>query len=274
MKIAQQSIKAEKFKELHSKQFVLPNAWDAMSAKIFQSCGFQAIGTTSAGIAFSHGYKDREMPFETAIAAIRQIAQSVEVPVSADIEDGYGRSVEEVVESVKKVILAGAVGINLEDSTTSPDNPLYDISQQQEKIKAIKALADTVGIPLFINARTDVYWLNIGEPATQLEETIRRAQAYQDAGADCVFIPGISNLNTIQSIREAISCPINLLAGSGMPSLSVLSTIGIERISCGSGPYRAMASLLKKMGDEIMNEGTFHHMTSDVISYQDVMNYC
>lgn len=270
MNIAQQSVLAEKFRALHDNFFVLPNAWDAMSAKIYESIGFKAIGTTSAGIAISNGYKDRAMPFETAIAAIKLIAQSVNEPVSADIEDGYGSYIEKVVESVKQVILAGAVGINLEDSTTDLENPLYDITLQQNKILAIKELALAMGIPFFINARTDVYWLNIGNPEWQLSETIKRAQAYHNAGADCLFIPGINNLTTIQIIRDAISCPINLLAGPDLPSLSVLSEIGIQRISLGSGPYRATASLLKTIGEEIMYQGSFRHMTTGVISYQDI----
>lgn len=270
MNISQQSAKAEKFKSLHSKLFVLPNAWDAMSARMFEHCGFAAIGTTSAGIAFSNGYEDRKMPFETTVAAIKRIAQSVDCPVSADIEDGYGQSVEEVIDSVRHVIMAGAVGINIEDSTMLTEDPLYDISIQQAKITAIKEFAETIGIPIFINARTDIYWMNIGDPESQLSETIKRARAYQDAGADCVFIPGISNIDIIRTIRNSISCPINLLAGPCLPSLSILSDIGINRVSCGSGPYRATVTLLKKIGEEIMNHGTFHHMTSDVMPYHDV----
>lgn len=272
MNVAEQAIKAEKFGKLHESLFVLPNAWDVISAKTFRNNGFKAIGTTSAGIAFSHGFKDREMPFETSIAAIRQIAQSVDVPVSADIEDGYGRTAEEVAEAVRQVLAAGAVGINLEDSAANPEEPIYDIDVQRDKIIAIREVADRIGIPLWINARTDCYWLNLGDPASRLQETVARARAYHDAGADCVFIPGLNDLDSIRTVRNALACPINLLAGPNLPPLSVLADIGIERISCGSGPFRATVSLLKRIGEEMLNDGTFTRMTSGVLSYQELMD--
>jgi 2-methylisocitrate lyase-like PEP mutase family enzyme len=270
MNLKNQKSKITDFRTLHLHSFVLPNAWDVISAKIFADCGFKAIGTTSAGIAVSHGYSDRNMPFHTAIHSIKQIVHSVDIPVSVDIEDGYGQTIKEVKETVRQVISTGAVGINIEDSTSDPKQPLYDISFQQKKISAIKNLTDTLGIPLFINARTDVYWSQTGDPSTQLHETIRRAIAYQEAGADCIFVPGINDRETIQTLRESISCPINLLAGKDMPSLSELSTIGIQRLSCGSGPFRATATLLKNISEEIINNGTFHHMNSNILSYQEV----
>ncbi|WP_037465350.1 isocitrate lyase/PEP mutase family protein [Shimazuella kribbensis] len=261
------------FRALHSNSFVLPNAWDAISAKVFEECGFKAIGTTSAGIAVSQGYSDRNMPFQTAITSIERIVHSVNIPVSVDIEDGYGQTIEETIETVRQVISTGAVGINIEDSTIDPEQPLYDISVQQQKISAIKNLADTLGIPLFINARTDVYWSQIGEPSTRMQETIKRALAYQEAGADCIFVPGVTDRKMIQNLRKAVSIPINLLAGPDMPSLSELSDIGIQRISCGSAPFRATTTLLKNIGEEIINHGTFHQMTSNVLSYQEVSKY-
>lgn len=262
--------KANKFRNLHSNVFVLPNAWDAISAKIFEECGFKAIGTTSAGIANSQGYSDRYMPFQTAISSIKQIVNSVNIPVSVDIEDGFGQTIEEVVESVRQVISVGAVGINIEDSTINPKDPLYDISLQQKKIIAIKELAYTMGIPLFINARTDLYWLKIGAPLTRFQETVKRALAYQEAGADCIFVPGISDIKMIRALKKEISCPINILAAPDTPSLSELSEIGMQRISCGSGPFRAAVTLIKNIGEEMINHGTFHQMTSNALSYHEV----
>lgn len=186
----QHAIKAKTFHDLHqqSSTFVLPNAWDAMSAKMFEAGGFQAIGTTSAGIAASLGYPDgQHLPRAKMVEAVRNIANSVAVPVSADIEAGYGRSVAEVVQTVKEVAAAGAVGINIEDGTGDPSKPVFSISEQTEKIAAIKASQTS----LFVNARTDIYWLKIGDPLSRFQEAAKRAIAYQEAGADCIFFLGL-----------------------------------------------------------------------------------
>lgn len=267
------TINFQTFKELHqqSSTFVLPNAWDASSAKVFQESGFKAIGTTSAGIAMSLGYLDGEnLPFEKMLEVIKMIVDSVNVPVSADIEAGYGESVEEVVENVRKIILAGAVGINLEDGTGNPDNPILDASLHAQKIAAIKELSQSMNRPLFVNARTDLYWLNIGDSEYQLHSAIDRAKAYQQAGADCIFIPGVTNLDTIEKLRQEISAPMNLLVGPNMPTLNQLSEIGIERVSTGSAPFRSTITLLRKISQNAINHGHFHQLTDDVITYSDV----
>jgi 2-methylisocitrate lyase-like PEP mutase family enzyme len=273
MRDQNRSIKFYTFQQLHSQSstFVLPNAWDASSARIFQESGFKAIGTTSAGMAISLGYSDGEnLPFEKLIEALKMIVNSVNVPVSADIEAGYGTSIEEVVENVRQIILTGAVGINLEDGTGNPEDPIFDVSLQAEKITAIKELSQSLNMPLFINARTDLYWLNIGDSVLRLQSAINRAKAYQKAGADCIFIPGVKNIDTIEKLRKEISCPINLLAGSDTPSLNWLSETGIERVSCGSAPFRATITLLRKISEDIINHGYFHRMIDDVITYKDV----
>jgi 2-methylisocitrate lyase-like PEP mutase family enzyme len=275
MNNTKQSLKTKQFRQLHENSciFVLPNAWDSISAKIFEECGFKAIGTTSAGIAVSQGYSDRNIPFKKTIATIKQIVDSVNLPVSADIEAGYGETVEEIIETVRQVISVGVVGINLEDSTNNPNDPLYDISLQKKKITAIKELSESMRLPLFINARTDMYWLNIGDPSSRFQETIKRANTYQEAGADCIFIPGVSNVEMIKALRKEISCPINLLAGPDSPSLEEFSKRGIERISCGSGPFRATATLLKRISEEIINHGTFHQMTDNILSYDEISDF-
>ncbi|MEK3820294.1 isocitrate lyase/phosphoenolpyruvate mutase family protein [Cytobacillus sp. FSL W8-0315] len=272
-----QSLKAKTFHRLHqqSSTFVLPNAWDVISAKMFEECGFKAIGTTSAGIAASLGYFDgQSIPLNKMVETIENIAKSVNVPVSADIEAGYGQTVEEVLETVKAVAAAGAIGINLEDGTGDPNRPIFDITSQVEKITAIKELSESRNMPLFINARTDLYWLKIGDSSTRLQEAIKRAKAYQDAGADCIFIPGLTDRKIIKKIREEISCPINLLVDPEMPSLSELSEIGIERLSCGSVPFRATLTFLRTISEEIVNRQTFHHMTNgDVLSYKRLTEF-
>lgn len=197
------------------------------------------------------------------------IVKSVNVPISADIEAGYGTSVEEVVENVRQIILAGVVGINLEDGTGNPDDPIFDVSLQAEKIAAIKELSQSLNAPLFINARTDLYWLHISDPVFRLQSAINRTKAYQKAGADCIFIPGVKTIDTIKKLRQEISCPINLLAGADMPSLSRLSEIGIERVSSGSAPFRATLTLLRKISEDIINHGNFQRIIDDVITYND-----
>lgn len=277
MNSKEQSLKAETFHRLHQQPstFVLPNAWDVISAKMFEECGFKSIGTTSAGIAASLGYLDgQSIPLNKMVETIENIAKSVNVPVSADIEAGYGQTVDEVLETVKAVAAAGAIGINLEDGSGDPNRPIFEISSQKEKISAIKELSESRNMPLFINARTDIYWLNIGDSPTLLQEALKRAKAYQAAGADCIFIPGLTDMKIIKKIREEISCPINLLVDPEMPSLTELSNIGIERLSCGSVPFRATLTYLRTISEEIVNRQTFHQMTNgDVLSYRRLTEF-
>ncbi|MCF6409780.1 isocitrate lyase/PEP mutase family protein [Pseudalkalibacillus salsuginis] len=262
--------KLEDFRKFHqlSSTFVLPNAWDVMSAKIFEKNGFKAIGTTSAGIAASLGYQDGEqIPFDQMLTVLERIVKAVNVPVSADIEAGYGITVEEIETNVQRIIQTGAVGINIEDGTGDANEPIGDISSQTEKIAAIKERSITSESGLFINARTDIYWLDIGDPSSRFQKTLERVRAYEEAGADCIFIPGLHNKETIKNLRAEISCPINLLVNSDLPSLEELSKIGIERVSTGSAPFRATVTLLEKLSKEINNDQTFHLMTENVLPY-------
>jgi 2-methylisocitrate lyase-like PEP mutase family enzyme len=270
IKMEAHMLKSDTFRKLHSHFFILPNAWDAISAKILEECGFEAIGTTSAGIAASKGYQDRTIPFQTALATIEQIIKAVNVPVTVDMEDGYGENIKKILQNVRQVISIGATGINLEDSTMDSTAPLYDISVQQKKIEAIKEVSIKEGIPIFLNARTDMYWLKIGDSSLRIYETIRRAKAYEEAGADGIFVPGISHIEEIQLLRNEISCPINLLANADNPPISKLKEIGIQRVSCGSAPFRAAMTFLKNIGEQVLEHGNFLPMTSDILSYQEV----
>ncbi|MEK5444643.1 MULTISPECIES: isocitrate lyase/PEP mutase family protein [unclassified Fredinandcohnia] len=265
--------KAERFRALHKgpNTMILPNAWDVISAKMFEECGCEAIGTTSAGIAMSLGYPDgQEIPFETMLRIIKNMVNAVDVPVSADLESGYGETTKEVLHTIEQVISAGLVGINLEDATGDASSPIYDPQLQKEKIAAIREYCDSIGFPLFINARTDIFWLNIGEPESRIDEAIYRVKLYEEAGADCVFVPALKDIDEIKKLRKAVNCPINLLAVPGLPSLEELSEIGIERVSTGSSPFRASVSLLKQIGDEIVNQRTFNKITDNVLSYGEV----
>ncbi|MHA6260180.1 isocitrate lyase/PEP mutase family protein [Sporosarcina sp. CAU 1771] len=268
-----QLIKVKDFHELHKQgpTFILPNAWNAISAKIFEEKGFKAIGTTSAGIAASFGYSDgQKLPFEMMIETISSITRAVNIPVSADIEAGYGFTIDELVNNVREVIIAGAIGINIEDGTGDLIDPLTDVLVQSENIEAIRELSNSLNIPLFINARTDLYWANVGEPEERLLETIHRANAYVEAGADCIFVPGVTDIEAIEILRKEITVPINLLSNPLLPTLEELSTIGIERVSTGSGPFRATVSMLNSIADELYNKGTFEQLTKNVLSYEEV----
>lgn len=197
MEVSEQSRKAEAFRSLHygGKVLLLPNVWDVASARTVEEAGFGAIATTSAGVAFSLGYPDgQKIPREEMLVAVARIARAVRVPVTADVESGYGNSAKDAERTALAVINAGAVGMNFEDAPGDAGNPLAELSAQIEKILAVREAAASRGIPLVLNARTDVYLLQVGEPAGRYDETVRRLSAYRDAGADCVFAPACGTL--------------------------------------------------------------------------------
>jgi len=185
--------KAELFQLLHRgpRILVIANAWDAASARVFEDAGIAAVGTGSAGIAFSHGYPDGEViPRATMLEAIREIVAGVEVPVTADIVTGFGRTIDDVVATVKYVIALGVAGVNIEDASDDERTPLFDAALQTEKIRAVCDAARACGVPIVVNARTDGYWLKIGDEAQRLRDSIARANRYREAGAHCLFVPG------------------------------------------------------------------------------------
>src|SRR5437763_709264 len=191
--IAQQRARAEAFRNMHrGRLLLLPNVWDVATARIFEDSGFGAIATTSAGIAFALGYPDGErISRQEMLAAVGRIAAAVQVPVTADVEAGYGNRPEDAAVTARAVIEAGAVGMNLEDATGQPQNPLLDLSLQIEKIKAVLEEARRTGVPIVLNARTDVYLLQVGAPERRYELALKRLAAFRDAGADCLFVPGV-----------------------------------------------------------------------------------
>jgi 2-methylisocitrate lyase-like PEP mutase family enzyme len=257
--------KAEAFRAMHSgaAPLVLANVWDAASARIIEHAGFPAIATTSAGIAFALGYPDgQKISKLEMLSAVARIAHAVDVPVSADVESGYGNRAEDAAATAQAVIEAGAVGMNLEDATHSDDrspdgNPLVELSLQLEKIRAVREAAAGSGVPLVLNARTDVYLLQVGEPATRYDETLRRVSAFRDAGADCVFVPGLRDAATIGSLVSDLRCPVNILAGPGVPSVPELARLGVARVSLGSGPMRASLGFVERLARELKASGTF-----------------
>jgi 2-methylisocitrate lyase-like PEP mutase family enzyme len=254
-----------RFRELHKGPgiLVLPNAWDAASARIFEKAGFPAIATTSAGVAASLGFADGEhIPVATMLEAVGRIVSTVSVPVTADMESGYGDTADKVAATAKAVIAAGAIGMNIEDGAG-------DMALQIEKIQAIRRAADSAGIPLVINARTDVYLRQKGDPGGRFDDTVRRAGAYGKAGADCVFVPGVTDAATIGRLTAAIDGPVNILAVSGAPPVAELERLGVRRVSVGSGPMRATLALTTRIARELLDAGTYTSFT-DAVAYADV----
>lgn len=246
---------------------VLANAYDVASALLFEQAGFNAIGTTSAGIAASLGYPDGEyLSRDQMLSAVERIATGVTLPVSADIEGGYGNTPEAVGETVTQTIAAGAVGVNLEDGTGPGADPLLDTETHAARIQAAREAAQAADIPLVINGRTDIYWLNVGDPNDQLDRAVRRANAYRDAGADCLFIPGVSDVETIQELVDRIDGPLNVLGGPGSPPIPALTEVGVARVSIGSGPMRATLGFLKQVSDELHESGTYTTL-ADAVPY-------
>ena len=267
-----QTEKAIQFRQLHRGPgvLVLPNAWDVASARIFEEAGFPAIATTSAGIAFSLGYPDGErISREEMIARIGRIARAVKVPVSADVEAGYGSSPDDAARTTRELIEAGAVGMNLEDASDRRDQPLISLELAVEKIKAVRKAAAALHVPIVVNARTDVYMLAGGNPDADYAEAMRRLLAFRDAGADCLFVPGLKDAETIGRLVKAVECPLNILALPGTPSIAELGKLGVARVSIGSGFMRATLGLLKRAAEELKSAGT-HSSLADAMPYADV----
>jgi 2-methylisocitrate lyase-like PEP mutase family enzyme len=265
--------KVQRFYNLHTGKeiLVLPNAWDAATARVFEQAGFPAIGTTSAGIAASLGFSEPERtPRAEMLAAVARIVRSVSIPVSADMEAGYADTPAGVGETVKLVIEAGAAGINLEDTQDSQESPLRTISDQIQRLKAARRVADTFNMPFIINARTDLYLFSLGSEQDRFEEVVKRSNCYLEAGADCVFIPGVSDADLIARLVQRIKGPINILANPNVPKIQELKKLGIKRVSTGSGPARATLGLVRSAAQELKEFGTYNSFTQNSIPYKDV----
>jgi 2-methylisocitrate lyase-like PEP mutase family enzyme len=203
MDISEQATKAQNFRAMHGGReiLLLPNVWDVASARIVEDSGYGAVATTSAGIAFALGYPDGEkISRQEMLDAVTRIMRAVKVPVTADVESGYGSTPEDASRTALAVIEAGAVGMNLEDAPGESGNPLAELSAQVEKIRAVREAAASAGVPLVLNARTDGYLLQVGEASGRYDETVRRLSAYRDAGADCAFAPGLRDVATIKRL--------------------------------------------------------------------------
>jgi len=267
-----QKEKAEMFLKFHydPEILVLLNSWDAGSSKLIEACGYKAIATTSMGIAASLGYPDCEViQLSEVLQIVTGIVNAVQVPVSVDFEAGYGNNVDEILESVTKLIATGVVGLNIEDSIElSP--VLIDEMEFCERISAIRALSDSLGFHLVINARTDSFYTSLGSTHEKLAESIRRGNKYRDAGADCIFVQPVWEKETIRTLVKEINAPINILSnpsiGAGLPpSVRELQDLGVARLSLGSSMMKATLALIKKVADELSDKGTYT-VLSDVMT--------
>jgi 2-methylisocitrate lyase-like PEP mutase family enzyme len=257
--------KAARLRALHKGPpiLVLPNAWDAASARLVESRGARAIATTSAGVAWSHGYADGDLlPVPMLVSTVSEIARVVTVPVSTDVEGGYSSDPAAVGEAVARVLDAGAVGINIEDGTGDPDLLCA-------KIEESKRAGVRIGVDLFVNARADVYLRNLAPAERRLDETVARAERYRSAGADGIFVPGLTNADEIRKIASAVRLPLNVLARPGLPPASELQTLGVRRLTAGSWIAAAALGKAGSLADLFLRTGASEPLTEGGIPYAE-----
>jgi 2-methylisocitrate lyase-like PEP mutase family enzyme len=255
-------VKSDLFRNLHhsAQTLVLPNAWDVASARIFERAGFPALATTSAGIAFALGYPDgQRVSREEMIDVVARIANAVSIPVTADVEAGY----DDAVETARAVWSAGAVGMNLEDVR---DDELIPLDAQVETIRAIREATPE----MVVNARSDIFLNGIGDESTRFPRTVERLMAYRNAGADCLFAPGVRDRETIAKLVQTLNAPLNILATNGALPIAELQSLGVARVSVGSGPMRATLGLVDRIARELHDRGTYTAMLESAIPYADV----
>jgi 2-methylisocitrate lyase-like PEP mutase family enzyme len=260
MNRAEQAQQAELFRDKHRgpRLLLLPNAWDGMSARIFVAAGFDAIATTSGGVAWSLGYADGEQaPWKEVVAATARIVRVARVPVTADIEAGYGETPDAVMRSVSEIIEAGAVGINLEDGTIGGPVPIRSLSDAVDRIRAAREAAKTAAVPIVINARTDLYLRNIGDEVSRFDETVERARAYLAAGADCFYPITLRDPVTIGRLVKALGAPININVRAGLPSVAEIEALGVARASTASQVALMAMSMTRQIADELRATGRF-----------------
>jgi 2-methylisocitrate lyase-like PEP mutase family enzyme len=272
MPLKSQKEKAEDFRALHygKRILILPNGWDVPSARVFEDAGFPAIATSSAGMLVSLGYPDGEViGRDEFVSAVGRIARVLSVPLSADIVAGFGKTTKEVLVTVKAILRTGAVGINIEDFTHATKK-LYPIERQIENVKAIRKLGETTGIPLVINARTDALRYAKGDEAARFKEAVRRASAYRDAGADCVYPIGLVDAASIASFVNTLDFPTNVMVRKGLPPISELQRLGVTRVSFGPSASYAATGLLKRAAKEVLEKGTYESLIEGAITFDEL----
>jgi 2-methylisocitrate lyase-like PEP mutase family enzyme len=247
----------------HGEMLILPNAWDAISARVFEEAGCKAVATTSAGVSWSLGYPDGErVPWVEFLGATRRIARSVSVPLTVDFESGFSATVEELSERVREVIGAGASGINLEDSQDHRTHALLPQESAAQRVATARAAADREGVPLVINARTDSYLQPPGGRPVSFPDVVLRCRAYLEAGADCVYPIGLADIHQIQQLTSELRAPVNIMGRPGAPTLAELRAAGVARVSTATGPALLMAGALMDSIVKLKETGSCEHFAS------------
>lgn len=256
-----------RFQQLHTSNsiFLMPNAWDAGSALMLASFGFPAVATTSAGVSFSLGYPDQEAAVsrDTMLDRVGSIAAAIQLPVSADLQSGYGTKPDDVGDTITRAILAGVVGANIEDYCGHPAQPLFEIEHAIMRVQAARGAADASGVPFVLTARTDAYLAGVSKP---FAEAVERCNAYREAGADCLFVPGVSDPKTIEALVREINGPISVVMGlTGSPlTVPQLGSLGVRRVTIGGSLARATYGLIRKAATEMAEFGTFSYATQQI----------
>jgi 2-methylisocitrate lyase-like PEP mutase family enzyme len=254
---ATQNEKAARFRALHDSPgaFVIPNPWDVGSARLLAGLGFQALATSSAASASAIGKRDGELTRDEALAHARLIVDATNLPVSADLESGFGDAPEVVAETIRLAAGAGLVGCSIEDATGNQDSPLYDLPLAVERIAAAAQAARALGFPFVLTARAH----NFLYPDPSLDDTINRLQAFEKAGADVLFAPGLPDLATVSAVCSAVSRPVNFMVGIQGKSFSVseLTAAGVRRISLATSLYRAAMTGLLDAARQVKDTGQF-----------------
>ena len=259
--------RAATFRRLHrqGEPIVLINAWDAASAGVLQAAGASAIATTSAGMAWSLGYPDgQHVPVKVFVDACARIARVVRVPLSVDIERGYGQGVDGACDLVRALIDLGVVGINIEDGTDPRTGALNAPDELARRIEALRTVSEQAGAGLFINARTDVFVAHDVREEARCDEALRRSRLYAQAGADGLFVPGLAALADISRLCEGCALALNVYAGGpGTPSVGEVASRGARRVSLGCGPAQALLASLRRIAVEALTAGRFDAMVRD-----------
>ena len=267
-----QAEKAKLLLSLHHgpRILVLPNAWDVASARIFEDAGFPAIATTSSGIANSLGYPDGQViERDEMLEVVARIVRAVSVPVTADMEAGYGATPDDMAATARAAIEAGAVGLNLEDAIGEGSGKLFDVPLQTEKIRAMLAAGKKMGVELVLNARTDIDLEEVGEPSTRAARTIERLNAYREAGAASLFAPGVKDAATIEQLARGVRGPLNILGVAGAPPVPALEKMGVARVSIGGGAMRVTMAVVSRIAKRLRDEGDFTALFGEAMPFTE-----
>ncbi|MCW8812286.1 MAG: isocitrate lyase/phosphoenolpyruvate mutase family protein [Ignavibacteriaceae bacterium] len=269
-------MKAELLLSLHKgeKLLLLPNIWDPIGARILEAKGFPAIATASAAVSSSLGYKDGEkIKFSIHLEIVRRIVESVDIPVSADIESGYSANLTGLKENINLLIDTGAVGINIEDNTGT-EGELRSIDEQCKRISAVRETAEKRGIHLVINARTDCFLSKTNKISEELiNDAVKRANAFINAGADCIYPIGVLNFETVKTLRKKIKSPMNILGSARSVPLKTLQEIGINRVSFGPFVFRSCLKKFSDIVDELAELGSYDSFGSNTFSFDEAAKF-